>query len=209
MFPVSNNKASSHSCNIRIHIHSEATRKGKKRGGEKNIFGKQKRQFQGDKTWHYGNACFKLQGSIKIKMKKQKQKKNVEVDYCKHNTVFFFFLIQLFPPKRGLWMCFVCRLKLPWVEGTEARSWCFHHIKPGPYTLHWIRQVTTHEVCIQLCKNVKVIAQSLFPKLQFTLYRGASHNSIMILIKNILVRSKLKVVKWTQTWSVVLRKPAL
>lgn len=41
----------------------------------------------------------------------------------------------------------------------------------------------------------KVIAQSLFPKLQFTLYRGASHNSIMILIKNILVRSKFKVVK--------------
>lgn len=59
-----------------------------KRGGGKNIFGKQKRQFQGDKTWHYGNACFKLQGSIKIKIKKEK--KNVEVDYCKHNTVFFF-----------------------------------------------------------------------------------------------------------------------
>lgn len=137
MFPVSNNKASSHSCNIRIHIHSEATRKGKKRG-KKNIFGKQKRRFQGDKTWHYGNACIKLQGSIKIK----KIKTNVEVDYCKHNTVFFF-LNTTFPPKRGLWMCFVCRLKLPWVEGTEARSWCFHHIKPGPYTLHWIRQVNT------------------------------------------------------------------
>lgn len=106
MFPVSNNKASSHSCNIRIHIHSEATRKGKKRGG-KNIFGKQKRQFQGDKTWHYGNACFKLQGSIKIKMKKEKQKKNVEVDYCKHNTVFFF-LKYNFSPQREVCECVLC-----------------------------------------------------------------------------------------------------
>lgn len=48
MFPVSNNKGSSHSCNIRIHIHSEATTKG--RGEKKNIFGKQKRRFRGDKT---------------------------------------------------------------------------------------------------------------------------------------------------------------
>lgn len=31
-------------------------------------------------------------------MKKEQQKKNVEVDYCKHNTVFFF-LNTTFPPK--------------------------------------------------------------------------------------------------------------
>lgn len=208
MFPVSNNKKQAVTAATLGYTSTQKPPGKVKRGGEKNIFGKQKRQFQGDKTWHYGNACFKLQGSIKIKMKKEKQKKMWKLIIA-NTTQYFFFKIQLFPPKRGLWMCFVCRLKLPWVEGTEARSWCFHHIKPGPYTLHWIRQVTTHEVCIQLCKNVKVIAQSLFPKLQFTLYRGASHNSIMILIKNILVRSKLKVVKWTQTWSVVLRKPAL
>lgn len=37
--------------------------------------------------------------TARLNQKKKKGKKKVEVDYCKHNTVFFFFLNTTSPPK--------------------------------------------------------------------------------------------------------------
>lgn len=60
-----------------------------------------------------------------------KREKKLDVDYCKHNIVYHFVL----PLKRDLWMCSVCRQKLPWVEGTvywyKVKMFSSHY--PGPY----------------------------------------------------------------------------
>lgn len=107
MFPVSNNKKQAVTAATLGYTSTQKPPGKVKRGGEKNIFGKQKRQFQGDKTWHYGNACFKLQGSIKIKMKKEKQKKKCGSWLLQTQHSIFFFKYN-FSPQREVCECVLC-----------------------------------------------------------------------------------------------------
>lgn len=83
MFPVSNNKGSSHSCNIRIHIHSEATTKG--RGEKKTSLESRKDGF--GETKHDIMEMHAYNCKAQSKKKKKKRWKLI----IANTTQYFFF----------------------------------------------------------------------------------------------------------------------